>query len=648
MKIDSSIIGPIIFIITLCWLTPRTSHGQSLQVAGVKDPVIWMSTKQHDAAALMLHIQGAANQTIQPREAEMLNFHPTFNVNELAIGAHALDLQAATVFCVVQPQTSHEEAIWKFEKNAQPAVLATSHRLADLENFEFINLLNRNPSKPYFANYFQHLNRPDSGAAFSFVLGPDPKDIPIKPLQSGVAELVVFDRVISPKEKSIIDSYLAIKYGISLPQTVPTNYYNSDHFVIWDAKKNRSYSNGVVAIGRNETVNLHQKQAQAEALVISAGHRAPSNATNPYELPDNSYLFWSHDGKSLTWNEDQGSTSRRLERTWLAAVDDAMRALPTQVHLREENLQVDKRPDEIWWLDYYPSQSDQTLAHLEAYAFSSESAGEWFVDGLKWDQDQSGNDIFMITAGPPFRVEYQITESPCDSDSAAIALKIFGGKAPYKITLHGRDQSQSLSRIAESSFAEINALKAGIFTLEVTDQTALTFKEDILISHLDAVPITWPNQWILDADDKLTLDPNIYFDVPLSAKISWILPNLDLVEQTILEAQTAGQHTLMISVDNCYSAQPFEILEGANGIIKNVTLFPNPMAAGSTMKAQVKLKHPTTVDIELVNVQGQQIQRWQLSGKEEYWVEHVMRVAGSYFLNVRSLHQLNSTPFLVQ
>ncbi len=637
----------LFFSIAIGCLTLLTLNAQDLRVAGVAGPIIWMSARQGEGATTSVNIRGISNEIQQSLQAGLLNFHPTFKVPELSIKGSSLDLNTATVFCVVHPQMSDEETIWQFEKNGQPTVLATSHRVADLSNFQFINLLKRSRAKPYFANYFQHLNTLDSSASYSFVLGPGPRDIPINRLRSGVAEVIVFDRVISPKAKSVIDSYLSIQYGIPLPQVVPTNYYDSDYTVIWDAKKNRSYPSEVVALGRSKSTNLNQKQTQSEVLVFSAGQRALSNAINPAHLPDNSYLFWSHDGKSLAWQQNLNHGVKSLERTWLAVVHDSMRTISTQIHLREDHLQVSKSPEEIWWLDRYPDRRDMTLAQLDAIPFRSDVTGDLSIDSLKWDQDRSGHDLFTISAGPVFRVNSQIIESHCNEDSGAVSIKIFGGVAPYSIKLTQRDGPQLHTVVSEETFLEFEDLRAGVFMLEVTDQTTHTFRKVIPINHLDALPITLPNQFILD-EKEMTLDPSKYFEVPVGADVAWILPNQDQMKLPVLKTTLPGIHTLVIQENGCRSTQSFEIVKSTGEIIEHVALFPNPVAVGSAMKAQIKLHLPSPVDIELVSASGQQIRRWRLGGKKEYWVEQNMPLSGNYFLNVRSLQKNKSTPFVVQ
>lgn len=44
------------------------------------------------------------------------------------------------------------------------------------------------------------------------------------PLAGDIAEMLTFNRQLTESEKSQIESYLSIKYGITLNQSIPTNY----------------------------------------------------------------------------------------------------------------------------------------------------------------------------------------------------------------------------------------------------------------------------------------------------------------------------------------------------------------------------------------------------------------------------------------
>jgi len=55
-------------------------------------------------------------------------------------------------------------------------------------------------------------------------------------MQGDAAEAIFFDRILTPAEKQQVDSYLALKYGITLDQSTATDYVASDATILmWDA-----------------------------------------------------------------------------------------------------------------------------------------------------------------------------------------------------------------------------------------------------------------------------------------------------------------------------------------------------------------------------------------------------------------------------
>ena len=64
----------------------------------------------------------------------------------------------------------------------------------------------------------------------------------------------------SDREK--IESYLAFKYGVSLDQTIATDYIASDGVTnMWTAADHVGYTNDIFGIGRDDGGNIDQKAA---------------------------------------------------------------------------------------------------------------------------------------------------------------------------------------------------------------------------------------------------------------------------------------------------------------------------------------------------------------------------------------------------
>ncbi len=77
-------------------------------------------------------------------------------------------------------------------------------------------------------------------------------------------EFIFFNRNLTDNEMLRIDSYLAVKYAITLDNTgggTQGDYLATTSATIWDADASSAYHNNVIGIGRDDNENLLQKQS---------------------------------------------------------------------------------------------------------------------------------------------------------------------------------------------------------------------------------------------------------------------------------------------------------------------------------------------------------------------------------------------------
>ncbi|MCB0738779.1 MAG: T9SS type A sorting domain-containing protein [Bacteroidetes bacterium] len=140
-----------------------------------------------------------------------------------------------------------------------------------------------------------------------------------------IAEQIVYSGTITDAERKKITSYLAIKYGVSLPH----NYVNSNGDIIWNYGANSNYSNHIIGIGQDDNSDLNQKQSKTDGsnaeLIVALGSIATSNAANSNSFgADQSFLILGSDNAALTGAgvTDFGTTTNaenidaRIARIW--------------------------------------------------------------------------------------------------------------------------------------------------------------------------------------------------------------------------------------------------------------------------------------------------------------------------------------------
>ncbi len=121
-----------------------------------------------------------------------------------------------------------------------------------------------------------------------------------------INEEIYYPWTLNVTERQKVNSYLAIKWGITIDQTTPTDYLSSSGSVIWNATDaaSGSYKYAITGVGRDDCGALNQKQSHSyddnDIVSISKGTLNVNNASNMGEFTaDKTFLVWSHANQSL-------------------------------------------------------------------------------------------------------------------------------------------------------------------------------------------------------------------------------------------------------------------------------------------------------------------------------------------------------------
>lgn len=147
-----------------------------------------------------------------------------------------------------------------------------------------------------------------------------------------IPELLVYSRVLNPLERRKAETYLAIKYGVSLSNS----YISSDDKLLWDWDANKIYNNRITGIMRDDVSGLNQPfstTSYEEGPYFSDGY---DSYQEPYyrdlstryrlltmgqfpanDLADKNMMLWGDDNGALTAQNSGGIAGiKRMTRTW--------------------------------------------------------------------------------------------------------------------------------------------------------------------------------------------------------------------------------------------------------------------------------------------------------------------------------------------
>lgn len=144
-----------------------------------------------------------------------------------------------------------------------------------------------------------------------------------------IAEIIVFADIPSNTEQQSLQSYLAIKYGVTLDDTDNTAITEGTYLLsngttkVWDYDSNSTYHNDVAGIGRDDTRDFEQKQSKSinsgTIVTMGLGTIANDNNSNANSFTeDKDFLMWGHSPETTTSTATSVlcSSSDIMDRVW--------------------------------------------------------------------------------------------------------------------------------------------------------------------------------------------------------------------------------------------------------------------------------------------------------------------------------------------
>lgn len=160
---------------------------------------------------------------------------------------------------------------------------------------------------------------------YDYVLGDD--DTGGNEFTGFLGDVIVYAGTLNSTQRMQVETYLAIKYGVTIDQTSATNYIWSDgSTVIWNGTTNSSHNQDIAGIGRDDDSCFSQKQSSSvntdDILSIGLTTVANSNSENVNSFDDDGdYLIWGNDGgttaqASANTADIPATISERMSRVW--------------------------------------------------------------------------------------------------------------------------------------------------------------------------------------------------------------------------------------------------------------------------------------------------------------------------------------------
>ncbi|MEJ8548358.1 S-layer homology domain-containing protein [Brevibacillus borstelensis] len=240
-----------------------------------------------------------------------------------------------------------------------------------------------------------------------------------------ISEVILYNRKLELVERQKVNSYLALKYGLTLKDENgnPTDYIASDSTdgtdgtKMWTANKNVGYGNRITGIGLDKAGNLNQKQSKSQEpganVTIAVGNAIQeTNGLNTNEIAnDKSFFVFSDtggDAKFVAPTTKDAENLKRIERIY--------KVEKTNWQDTEITLQVDKVEGASEWPLYLVVSTDEQFDQNDTFHPLTDGKATFnsaeFADGR----------YFTIAAAVPVPTAATIEQTVADGNKITVTF----------------------------------------------------------------------------------------------------------------------------------------------------------------------------------------------------------------------------------
>ena len=601
----------------------------------------------------------------------LLNFNTVKHFNtEMSSMQTEYDISRSSRLSVIvvfhASDTLSEHGIWSVTRDGKQITGLTDRRLLRQKSEYKYPIKRRgipliNTSMQAFSKI---RNKADSNY---FVLGEATlPDSTLSSFSGNIAECLVFNRFLKKSEALKIETYLAIKYGITL---IESDYLSPSDVILWTYEENKEYSNGIAGLGRDSVFGLKQKQGcsseEEDLLTISVGNFNLLNKNNNFTLSESNYLIWGHNDRDLAYNDIACDEAYPLlERKWLiqTTYTNSNTIFPTTVKLQLPEEYRDSTSLCYLAIDR-SGVGNFTSASVEYIVQNQiDTSGYVYFDNVVWDMDGSGKDMFTFSFG--YVVDLMANPSCSNTSTGSIVTEICGGKTPFDYLLTHDSSSQQFQYQGDRNYTFEN-LPAGLYTLTITDSNLVGISQQIEITEFPDVLSSLPLNYAIQ-DDSNIVNASDYFGTSAMSYV-WEKDSAFFSNNSSVNMSSKGSYKL-IATDTNGCIYTFYILAEENLLSQRhkstssskgqmsealeqeagrhqYKVYPNPTMGKYNIEVDLPEESPVIVRVFTAN--GSLLETWKDSHKTRYYFESYISTIGNYIVEIETVFETKDFKLVV-
>ncbi|NDK07807.1 hypothetical protein EOM39_01005 [Candidatus Gracilibacteria bacterium] len=228
-----------------------------------------------------------------------------------------------------------------------------------------------------------------------------------------IAEIINFTTRVSDTDRQKIESYLAIKYGITLNNGT-TNYIASDGTTsIWNTGAAGTYIYNIFGIGRDDVSGLSQiksKSSNADGIITINALSEGTNMTPSFvDIANNEFLTISNSNGANTWLQTGNPTGYDiLSRQWRVQESGDVGTLSLDFDVSNSNFDVPLLSTGTTYYFIYDSDNDNVLSDETPLSMTNTAGSIWQISGVNL---QNGQEFTLASLSSSNNIPTNITLS---------------------------------------------------------------------------------------------------------------------------------------------------------------------------------------------------------------------------------------------
>jgi hypothetical protein len=459
-------------------------------------------------------------------------------------------------------------------------------------------------------------------------------------------EFFTYRKVLTLNERNRVNSYLAVKYAITMPYT---EYLSSKNKKIWKQEDYNDYPANVAGIARDGFSDLYQKQgtssSEQKRLIIAAKKLAIDNRSNDAQFSDQSFLIWGDNKKPLELGSETFGY-KLLKRKWKARfTSENSQTIPTEVVFSIKDIVAQIPSDKkLWLLIDRPGQGSFNTNNVDAYPMDhmDNNQNVYFKDVI-FDKDLSGTDVFSFALGDKILSLYELIQPSCTVTKGIFNLNIKGGKAPFNLALTGNGTVQNITiQTSQMTFPD---LAIGNYHLNITDADNNNTSYDFVVQDFNTINIDLGADVIISSGAAAQFDASTQITDP-AATYTWTSDNGFTSNSPNISVYEPGEYTVTVKTsDNCIKTDKVKVTrKRENGIV----IYPNPVPKGQPFTIRIISDKKETVDIKIHDASGRLVKTIQDKDKDHYEIQDTLPTEGVYLIIVKTSSEIKVFKLIVK